>query len=74
EPAPRVVFHSFGDNSLNLELRCYVANVDHRMSTISEINEAVNEQFNAADINIAFPQRDVHLDINHPIDIRLPSK
>ncbi len=74
EPAPRVVFHSFGDNSLNLELRCYVANVDHRMSTISEINEAVNEQFNAADINIAFPQRDVHLDSDGPLEVRVVSE
>jgi len=74
EPVPRVVFHSFGDNSLNLELRCFIGNVDNRMSTISEINEAVNDKFNAADICIAFPQRDIHLDINHPIDIRMQGK
>lgn len=74
EPVPRVIFHSFGESSLNLELRCYIANIDFRMSTISEINEVINDKFNAADICISFPQRDVHLDINQPIDVRFQDK
>jgi len=41
------------------------------MSTISELNHAVNDRFNAAGISIAFPQRDVHLDTSSPLDIRL---
>ena len=74
EPAPNVVFHSFGDNSLNLQLRAFVENVDKRMGIISELNEAINEKFNAAGICIAFPQRDVHLDISQPIDVRVQGK
>jgi len=74
EPIPRVVFYNFGDNTLDLQLRCFIGNVDFRLRTISEINEAINEKFNTADINIAFPQRDVHLDINQPIDIVLTNK
>jgi len=74
EPIPTVMFRDFGDNCLNLELRCFVANVANRVSIISEINEAINEKFNTAGICIAFPQRDVHLDINQPIDIRLEGK
>lgn len=74
EPVSTVMFREFGDNSLNLELRCYIANVDHRVVIASEVNEAINEKFNAVGICIAFPQRDVHLDINQPIDIRLQGK
>jgi len=74
EPISKVIFQSFGDNSLNLQLRCFIGNVDNRMSTVSEINEAVNQKFNAAGINIAFPQRDVHLDIKQPIDVCIQNK
>jgi potassium efflux system protein len=74
EPIPRVVFYNFGDNTLDLQLRCFIGNVDFRLRTISEINEAINTKFNKANINIAFPQRDIHLDINHPIDIVLTNK
>jgi potassium efflux system protein len=74
EPPPRVIFHSFGDNTLNLELRCFIDNVDYRMRVISDINETINNKFNEAGITIAFPQRDVHLNIQHPIDIRVKGK
>jgi len=69
EPPPQVLFYNFGDNTLDLQLRCFIANVDFRLKTISAINELINEKFNEAGINIAFPQRDVHLDINKPVEI-----
>jgi len=71
EPNPRVLFYNFGDNTLDLQLRCFIGDIDYRLKAISDINEAINEKFNTAHINIAFPQRDVHLDINQPIDIVL---
>ncbi|MCU7836007.1 MAG: mechanosensitive ion channel [gamma proteobacterium symbiont of Taylorina sp.] len=71
DPMPRIIFYNFGDNTLDLQLRCFIAHVDFRLQTISEINEAINEKFDEAGINIAFPQRDVHLDIKQPIDIHL---
>jgi len=71
EPAPRVIFYNFGDNTLDMQLRCFIGDVDYRLSTISDLNEAINGKFNAAGISIAFPQRDVHLDIQQPVDIRL---
>ena len=64
----------FGDNALDLQLRCFIAHVDFRLQMISELNAAINERFNEAGINIAFPQRDVHLDLSQPIDIRLQGK
>jgi len=35
---------------------------------------SINQKFNAAGINIAFPQRDVHLDIKQPIDVCIQNK
>jgi len=69
DPNPRVFFYNFADNTLDLQLRCFIGDIDFRLKTISEINEAINEKFNTAGINIAFPQRDVHLDMKQPLEI-----
>ncbi|NNE63942.1 MAG: hypothetical protein HKN34_07665, partial [Gammaproteobacteria bacterium] len=39
--------------------------------TISELHQAINNRFNEAEIVIAFPQRDIHLDTSSPLDIRI---
>jgi hypothetical protein len=62
-----VIFETFGDNALGLLLRCFVDSIDLRVSTISALNEAINDKFNAAGISIAFPQRDLHLDTIKPL-------
>ncbi len=74
DPEPRALFLNFGDNTLDLELRCFIENVDYRLAVTSEINEIINRKFNDVGISIAFPQRDVHLDISQPIDIRLQNE
>ncbi|MCR9230081.1 MAG: mechanosensitive ion channel [bacterium] len=61
DPAPSITFESFGDSTLNLILRAYLPDLDNRLLAIHQIHTAIHEQFNAADIEIAFPQRDVHL-------------
>jgi len=71
DPKPFVSFDGFGDNALSLTLRCYVGSLDHRLATVSELNQEINRRFNAAGIVIAFPQRDVHLDASRPLDIRI---
>jgi potassium efflux system protein len=71
EPAPFVVFEEFGDNALALSLRCYIESIDYRLATITDLNIAVNQKFAEAGIEIAFPQRDVHLDASKPLDIRI---
>ena len=52
-------------------LRCFVDTVELRYPTISGLNEAINEKFNAAGINIAFPQRDLHLDTIRPLRVHI---
>jgi potassium efflux system protein len=71
EPSPSVIFETFGDNSLGLLLRCFVDSIDLRVSTISALNEAINDKFNAAGIGIAFPQRDLHLDTITPLRVQI---
>jgi potassium efflux system protein len=71
DPAPLITFEGFGDNALNLVLRCYLESVDERLTTTSELNQHINEKFRAAGISIAFPQRDVHLSAAQPLDVRI---
>ncbi len=67
EPAPFVIFESFGDSALMLRLRCYLGSMEYRLATISELHQSINEKFKAAGLVIAFRQVDVHLD---PIRVR----
>ena len=74
EPPPFVTFEAFGDNALTLSLKCFVESTEYRLTTITELNIAINKKFKAAGIGIAFPQRDVHLDTTKPLDIRIHRK
>ena len=71
DPDPFVVFEEFGDNALLLSLRCYIDDIDFRLRTITELNQAIYRNMADAGIEIAFPQRDVHLDTRRPLDIRI---
>jgi potassium efflux system protein len=71
DPAPFVTFDEFGDNALTISLRCYLEELDKRLSTASTIRLAINRDLAEAGISVAFPQRDVHLDAREPLDIRL---
>jgi len=71
EPAPLVTFDSFGDNALEITLRCYIGSMDFRLLTRSELNQTINQEFEAAGIVIAFPQRDIHLDTSQPLDVHI---
>ena len=60
EPKPQVYFLAFGESSLDLELRCYSPDVDHRLRIVHELHVAIDRAFREAGIEIAFPQRDLH--------------
>lgn len=61
DPAPIASFEGFGDSTLNLVLRCYLPNLDHRLKAITELHAAIHDRFASEGISIAFPQRDLHL-------------
>jgi small-conductance mechanosensitive channel len=60
-PPPQVLFLSFGDSSLDFELRIWVTDADHRLKVISELHQEIDQRFREAKIIIAFPQQDLHL-------------
>lgn len=60
-PAPSVLFLNFGASSLDFELRCWVADIDTRMKTKNEINREIDRLFRENNIEIPFPQQDLHI-------------
>ena len=61
EPAPRALFLRFGDSTLDLELRAFVRAVEDIPTVRNDLNTAIDRAFRAAGIEIAFPQRDIHV-------------
>jgi potassium efflux system protein len=71
DPPATVTFDSFGDNALLLTLRCFIGSVDDRVAIKSVLHQVIDQKFRAAEISMAFPQRDVHLDVSRPLAIRV---
>jgi potassium-dependent mechanosensitive channel len=61
EPASRVTFEGFGDNTLNFVVRTYLPDLDNRLAVIDDLHTNIDRAFREAKIEIAFPQRDLHL-------------
>ncbi len=60
-PEPQVLFLSFGESSLDFELRVWVPRAEERLTVKSELHQEIDRSFRDAKIEIAFPQRDLHL-------------
>ena len=60
-PEPRVRFRTFGESSLDFELLCWVVEPVLRGRLIHELNCEVYKIFLAENIEIPFPQRQVHV-------------
>jgi small-conductance mechanosensitive channel len=74
QPEPMVLFQSFGDNTLNFEVFFWICvRRTNRLNMESDIRFAIDDSLRAADITIAFPQRDIHVDTTRPLEIRLQS-
>jgi small-conductance mechanosensitive channel len=61
QPAPEVRFNEFGDSSLNFELLVWSDNPPGHLQLRSRLNYAIDAAFRRNDIQIPFPQRDVHV-------------
>ena len=67
EPKPEVVFSQFGDSTLNFELRVVIPSREKFSRVVHELNMAIDAAFREQGIEIAFPQRELHirnLDLN----------
>jgi potassium efflux system protein len=61
DPAPQALFLEFGDSTLNFEVRVFIPNIEHWMPVRHHLHLAITKAFRKADIEIAFPQRDLHI-------------
>jgi small-conductance mechanosensitive channel len=61
EPAPRVVVRNFGESSVDLQLRVWIANARRRMDTISHVTDGVHSAFGREGIEIPYPKRDIQV-------------
>ena len=61
QPTPKVWFKEFGDSSLNFELLVWVDNPPSIPQFKSDLNFSIETELNIRDINIPFPQRDLHI-------------
>jgi small-conductance mechanosensitive channel len=60
-PAPNALFDGFGESSLDFELWISIPEFDDWRKVKSEITLAINNALRDAEIEIPFPQRDLHL-------------
>jgi potassium efflux system protein len=71
DPRPQVLFLSFGDSSLSFELRVFIRTAEQLFPVRHELHMSIDKAFREAGIEIAFPQRDLHLR-SMPDDWRAP--
>ena len=73
DPAPEVLFTDFGDDAL--AFRAYfwlrVSSSLDRDRVQSRLRFCVDRLFGEAGLVFAYPQRDVHLDSQAPVEVRL---
>ncbi len=62
DPKPMVVFSNFGDSTLNFELRVHIPNREVYPQVQHQLHMQIDKAFREANIEIAFPQQEIHLD------------
>ena len=60
-PEPTVVFRKFGDSTLNFDLRLFLADRESWPVVTHAVNTEIDRLFKERGIEIAFPQRDLHI-------------
>ncbi len=61
DPEASVLFLGFGDSALDFEVRVYVEDRLRRLSLTHDLHMRIDQAFRREGIEIAFPQRDLHL-------------
>ncbi len=61
DPGPNVTFEEFADSALSLVVRAYIASMDIRLATINDLHVSIHAALQKAEIEIAFPQRDINV-------------
>jgi small-conductance mechanosensitive channel len=62
DPAPTALLVAFGDNGINLELMVWIEDPERgKLNLNSDLNVALYKSFNANNIEVPFPQRDIRI-------------
>ncbi|MBF0382525.1 MAG: mechanosensitive ion channel [Magnetococcales bacterium] len=61
EPPSKVLFLNHGDSSLDFQIRFFLDDPLQRRFVIDRLNTAINREFTTHNIEIPFPQRDLHI-------------
>ncbi len=72
DPVPIVRFAEFGESSLNFELYFW-AHILDRWMAISDLNFSIDKMFRENNIEIPFPQRDLHIRSEKPVEKEFPT-
>jgi small conductance mechanosensitive channel len=60
DPAPETMVVGLGDNSVNINMRCWVNGGDY-FPVLSALQQEIKQRYDAEGISIPYPQRDVHI-------------
>lgn len=60
-PEPTLLFMDFGASSLDFEVRIWVADINNAAGIMAKLRYAINEAFKEKNIEIPFPQTDIHV-------------
>jgi len=72
KPETRCLLRGFGDNSIDLEVRFWIADPQQGVNNVSsEVLLAIWKAFETEGIQFPFPQRDVHLDARGPVRVQI---
>lgn len=72
KPETKCLLRGFGDNSIDLEVRFWIADPQQGVNNVSsDVLLAIWKAFEAEGIQFPFPQRDVHLDARGPVRVQI---
>jgi small conductance mechanosensitive channel len=60
EPVPLILVNELGENSIELAVRPWVKREDY-LNVRSDLLETIKQEFDAANISIPYPQREMHI-------------
>lgn len=61
DPEPVAIFKAFGDSTLDFQLRVFIENRDVWAALTDRLHSEIDAAFRKANVEIAFPQRDIHI-------------
>jgi len=61
KPHPKAIFLGFGASSLDFQLRVFIASMEDWPALQNDINTRIQQVFGDRDLEIAFPQLDLHV-------------